>query len=267
MAVTPNDAIEERRRAIQNRRKAQKAKRRKAAFKRFLIFLSIATVVTLAILSLTVFFPAKKIIVESKNSAYSSEQIIKASGIEKGKNLWMTGFYAEDDIPVKLPFIAEAEVIRKFPSTIVIKTTPAKAVYAIKVKNDYYICDVGYKVLETKKELEKGLILISGAEVNKTKVGNKASFANTKKQDMLVKIFSLLKEKSITVNSVDVTELMEITVRVEDKFDVALGSSAHLNLKIAHLAGMLNEVDEDVRGSIDLSEYTPENGRGILTRE
>ena len=66
MAVTPNDAIEERRREIQNRRKAQKAKHRKAALKRFFVFLCIVAVITLAILSLTVFFPVEKITVESK---------------------------------------------------------------------------------------------------------------------------------------------------------------------------------------------------------
>ena len=267
MAVTPNNAIEERRREIQNRRKAQKAKRRKAALKRFFVFLCIVAVITLAILSLTVFFPVEKITVESKSSAYTNEQIIKASGIEKGKNLWMTGFNAEDNIPVKLPFIAEAEVIRKFPSTIIIKTKPAKAVYALSNKKDYYICDGDYKVLEIKKELNDGLILISGAQVNKTKVGNRASFADDKKQETLERIFALLTEKKINVNSVDIAELMEMKVRVEGKFDVHFGSSAHLDLKIAHLAGMLKKVDKDVRGSIDLSEYTPENDRGLLTRE
>ena len=79
--------------------------------------------------------------------------------------------------------------------------------------------------------------------------------------------FELLNGKKVKINSVDVSEVMEITVRVEDRFNVYLGSSAHIDLKISHLAGMLKEVDADTIGSIDLSEYTPENGRGILTRE
>lgn len=267
MAVTPNDAIEERRREIQKRRKAQKARRRKAALKRFLIFLCIVAVITLAVLSLTVFFPVEKITVESKESVYTNEQIIKASGIKKGENLWMTGFNAEKDIPIKLPFIAQAEVKRKFPSSIVIKTTPAKAVYNIVAKNDYYVCDGEYKVLEITKEPNASLMLISGVDINKPKAGNKVSFTDAKKQELLQKLFGLLTDKSIKVNSVDITELMEIKIRVENRFNVELGSSAHIDLKIAHLAGMLKEVDEDVIGSIDLTEYTPENGRGILTRE
>lgn len=267
MAVTPNNAIEERRREIQKKRKEQKIRRRKAALKRFLVFICIVAVITLAVLSLTVFFPVEKITVEAKNSVYTSEQIIKASGIKKGENLWMTGFNAEEKIPTLLPFVAKVEVKRKFPSSIIIKTTPAKAVYTLSFKNDYYVCDDEYKVLEVKKECDEKLVLISGAEVSETKAGNKITFTDEKKQEVLKKIFSFLAEKNIKYNSVDITQLMEMTVMVEDRFKVELGSSAHLNLKIAHLAGMLKNIDEDVRGSIDLSDYTPENNRGILTRE
>ena len=268
MAVTSDDAIEERRREIQSRRKAQKAKRRKAALKRFLIFLCVLAVITLAVLSLTVFFSIEKITVNSTSSVYTSDQIIKASGIKKGENLWMSGLSAEEDIPVKLPFIAQAEVIRKFPSSVIIKTEPAKAVYTFKLKNDYYVCDFEYKVLEVNNEVNNdSLILIYGAEFDKAKAGNKLSFSNDKKQQILMKVFELLNGKKVKINSVDVSEVMEITVRVEDRFNVYLGSSAHIDLKISHLAGMLKEVDADTIGSIDLSEYTPENGRGILTRE
>lgn len=267
MAVTPNDAIEERRREIQSRRKAQKAKRRKAALKRFFILLCILAVITLAVLSLTVFFPIEKITVNSTTSVYTSDQIIKASGIKIGENLWMSGLNAEEDIPIKLPFIAQAEVVRKFPSSVIIKTKPAKAVYILKDKNNYYSCDLEYKVLEVDKNVDDNLILISGAEFNKTKKGNKISFSNDKKQQILKHIFELLNGNKIKVNSVDISEIMEIKIRVENRFNVYLGSSAHIDLKISHLAGMLKEVDADVIGSIDLSDYSPENSRGILTRE
>lgn len=267
MAVNPNSAIEERRREIQRKRKIQKAKRRKAALKRFFVLLCVIAVLTIAILSLTVFFPVEKITVNAKDSVYTNEQIIKASGIKKGENLWMTGFSAEEDIPVKLPFISQAEVERKFPSSIVIKTTPAKPVYNIMAGNDYYVCDSKYKVLEITKAPNASVLLISGIEMNKAKTGNTITFTDEKKHQTLENLLLLLNEKSIKVNSVNVTELVDINVRVEGKFDVLLGSSAHIEAKVAHLAGMLQKVEKDVKGSIDLSDYTPENGRGILTRE
>ena len=267
MAITSNDAIEERRKEIQRRRKEQKLKRKKAAVRRLVIFVCILMVITLALLSLTVFFPVTKITVENNNTVYSAEQIIKASGVEKGKNLWMTGFNAEKDIPLKLPFISEAKVQRKFPSTVIITPTPAKAVYSVQYKNEYYLCDEEYKLLEIKKETDKNLISVVGIEPEKTKVGNKVVFKDEEKLKMLTVIIDGLKQKSITLNSLDVTELMEIMVRVESRFNVYFGSSAYLDMKIAHLSGMIKESEKDVVGSIDLTDYTPENGKGILTRE
>ena len=103
MANIDENALEERRRAIQNKRKAAKLRRRKILFKRLLIFVCVLAVITVAILSLTVFFPVEKITVDAQNSKYTSEQIIEASGIKKGENLWMTGLNAEENIPKNLP--------------------------------------------------------------------------------------------------------------------------------------------------------------------
>lgn len=267
MAVTPNDAIEERRREIQKKRNAAKAKRRKRFLKRLLIFLCIVAVIVLVILSLTVFFPIQKITVDSNSKIYTNEQIIEASGIKKGDNLWMSGLNAEESIPTKLPFISKAEVERKFPSSIVIKTELAKASYSFSVEKDYYICDSEYKVLEIKKEQNKNTILILGSGTSKTKAGNKLLFSDTKKSELMEKLVSGLKEKNINVNTIDIVEPMDMKIRVEGRFNVHLGSSAYFESKLSHLAGMLQKVEKDVKGSIDLSDYTPENGRGILTRE
>lgn len=267
MAITSNDAIEERRKEIQRRRKEQKLKRKKAAVRRLLILLSVLLVIILAILSLTVFFPVAKIMVENNNTIYTSEQIINASGAKKGKNLWMTGFNAEKDIPVKLPYVSEVKVKRSLSSTIVITATPAKAVYSVQNKNEHYICDGEYKLLEIKNQAEQDLIALVGIEPQKTKAGSKVAFNDEEKFNAINNLLSALEQKSITPNLIDVSELMEIKIRVENRFNVQLGSSAYLNMKISHLAGMLKGTDKDIVGSIDLTDYTPENGKGILTRE
>jgi cell division protein FtsQ len=267
MAVTPNNAIEERRREIEMKRKAKRAKQRKAALKRFFIFLCIAAVITLVILSFTVFFPVQKITVVSGSAVYTNQEIIKASGVKVGENLWMTGFSAEKDMPVKLPYVEKAEVQRKFPSTVVIKTTPAKAEYCFFVEKDFYICDKNYKVLEVKKEQDKNLVSVLGTDAQKTKAGRKISFTDPKKQETVEKIFAALKERSIAVNSVDVTKVVDIKFSIEGRLNVSFGSMAHFDSKLAHLAEMVKNSQKDVKASIDLSEYTPENGRAILKRE
>ncbi len=267
MANIDENALEERRRAIQNKRKAAKLRRRKILFKRLLIFVCVLAVITVAILSLTVFFPVEKITVDAQNSKYTSEQIIEASGIKKGENLWMTGLNAEENIPKNLPFISKAKIERRLPANIIIKTETAKAAYCFRYNKVFFLCDGEYKVLEKVKKSNSKLVLIVGAEVKEQNAGEKLLFENEDKQDLLETLLSLLNSKNIKINSVDITNNVDIKIRVEDRFNVLLGSSVHLEAKMYHLEGMLKNVDADTKGSIDLSDYTPENHRGILKRE
>ncbi|MEE1026915.1 MAG: FtsQ-type POTRA domain-containing protein [Acutalibacteraceae bacterium] len=267
MANINDSALEERRRAIQNKRKAAKLRRRKILLKRLLVLLCILAVITVAILSITVFFPIEKITVDAKTDKYTPEEIIKASGIEKGQNLWMAGLNAEEDIPKKLPLISKATIKRKLPANIIIQTENAKAVYCFKNNKVFFICDAEYKILEKVKKSNNKLIGIVGAEIGDNKAGEKLVFKSEDKQELLKTLLSLLKNKNIKISSVDITNNVDIKIGVEKRLNILLGSSVYLEAKIAHLAGMLEKVDKDTKGSIDLSDYTPENHRGILKRE
>lgn len=267
MAVTPNSAIEERRREIEKRRMAKRKKRRKAALKRFSIFLCIVAVATFVILSLTVFFPVKKISVIYNGTHYTEEQVIKASGIKKGENLWMTGSSAEEDLPLKLPFIESAEVERKFPSSITIKTKSAEPMFCFATKKDFYICDKNYKVLEIRKKGDNKLVYITGADIKTTTAGKKLSFVDPKKKDAIKKLVSKLKEKSLKLNSIDVSEIVDIKFRVENRLNVDLGSLAYFDGKISQLQEIVKNSQKDVQATLKLDSYDPENPKTMLKKE
>lgn len=266
MGYEKDDAFEARRREIMQKRKAAKARRRKAMMHRLLILFIIAAIIALAILSLTVFFPVKNITVKG-DVPYTSEEIIKASGIEKGKNLWMTGSDAEEDIPKSLPYIASAEVDRKFPSSVVITVKKANAVYCYKTEKEYLLCDAEGKVLETASKANEKLISVIGSTAKSTKAGNALSYEDDAKQTLVSKLITALNENSITVNSVDVTDNYDIILRVDGRFNVEFGSEGNASAKAAHLAEMIKKIDKDRAGSIDLSDYSPENSQGIFTQE
>ena len=134
------------------------------------------------------------------------------------------------------------------------------------VKNKFYVCDKNYKVLEVQKKQNKKLALIVGADIKKTEVGEKISFSESTKQETINTILSALKEKSVKINSLDVTELMDIKFRVEGRFDVELGSMAHFDGKIAQLAEMIKSAEKDTKGTVKLSDFTPENREIILKK-
>ena len=79
-------------------------KRKRRVRKSFLAIVFIFLLSLLAILSVTVLFPINKVTVESEKTVYSSNEIIKASGISEGENLLMlSSKNTEEKIITELP--------------------------------------------------------------------------------------------------------------------------------------------------------------------
>ena len=261
-----DEALEQRRKEIVAKRKASKKRQRAKSAKRLFILFIIAAIITLCVLSLTIFFPVKNITVKG-NSPYTTEQIIKASGITRGKNVFVTGLGAEDDICKKLPLIGSADISRNFSGNIVITVEKAKPNYCYASGNKFLLCDADDKVLEVLVTQPKDTVTVFGTTANNTKAGEKVTFKDAEKKQLFLDVIKILKDKKININSVNVEQKVEIALRVEGRFNVKLGSTAYLEAKINHLSGMIKQTEKDRVGTIDLSDYSPQKPTGILTRE
>ncbi len=263
-----DDDFEARKREIMRKRAAAKKKRQVAALRRGIIMLSIVLVIVLVILSLTVFFPIKSIKVTGNSVIYNSKQIIEASGITSGQNIFMSGLNAEENITTKLPYISSVEIQRDFPSSVIINVKMAKATVCYKTKSGkYLLCDGQNKVLEMLKTSPNNVPVFMGTNVSDTSAGKVVSFTNEDKIKIAERTKKLLTESSLKINLIDVTDLLDIKIKVEDRFHVKLGSSGNLDNKIAHLESMVTKMSKNRKGTIDLNDYSPENPRGIFVEE
>ena len=261
-----DDALEQRRKEIAAKRKASKKRQRAKAGKRVLILFIIAAIITFCVLSLTIFFPVKNIAVKG-DSPYTAQQIIKASGITKGKNTFVTGLGAEDNICKKLPYIGVAKVSRNLSGNIVITVEKAKPSHCYSSLNKYLLCDADDKVLEVLTKQPDDVLVYLGTTAKDTKAGSIVTFADEEKKQLFNQVVTVLNSKNIKVNMVNVEQKVEISLRVEGRFNVKLGSTAYLEAKVNHLYGMIKQSEKDRVGTIDLSDYSPQNPTGILTRE
>lgn len=92
--------------------------------------------VAAATLGATVFFQVETISVTG-NSRYTAEEIIAASGVELGDNMfWMRKSWVSGQITWKLPYISEVEIRRSLPSTLVVQVTEWSAAASILVYQD-----------------------------------------------------------------------------------------------------------------------------------
>lgn len=139
------------------RREHRAARRRSQRMRRriFYVALSLVVVIIGIVLSLTVFFNITKIQVEG-DTIYTEKEIIAASGIDIGDNLFLV---SRDSVRTsvfeKLPFAGTVEFSNKLPGTLKIKVHDTSVKCAIETKDGYILIDENAKVLATVDTLDE----------------------------------------------------------------------------------------------------------------
>ncbi len=248
---------------INKKREERRKKRAKQTLKRILLFFLVLAVLTLLVLSLTVFFPIKTIVVRSPEP-YTAEQIVEKSGIEKGKNIFLSGREAKEKITTELPFISDIEIKRKLPATIIIIGKKAVPFMCFETEKGYFVCDKNYKLLEVTSAPPENVASVKGCKFKNSKLGQSVVFDDGEMANSAQEILNILKEKDYAVSRLDVTDLANITFEIKDRFIVKLGSAANIENKLIHLDEIVKNINEGLTGSIDLSYWTDEDPRGIF---
>lgn len=219
-----------------------------------------------AILSLTVFFPIKNIDI-SGSSVYSSAELQKASGINIGDNLFVvSGAQVESSLKTRLPYVESIELKRKLPDTLIITVTDADkyACYSTDGKN-YLVSRSGW-VLEEIAEVPADVFAVIGANIS-CEVGSKAEFSEENSETLVNTIADSAETLGLKLNSVDIGSSVDLTLKVEGRFNVNLGTSNNLEEKLKHLKGMIKTMSEEQSGRINLSMWTANNPQGTFIPE
>ena len=247
------------------KRKNRQKKIRQRRAKVILAFLLICLIVTGVILSFTVLFPIKNI--TSKGSkVYKSNQIVNASGIKVGDNLFSASKKdALDELKAKLPFVENIEFERKFPDTLNIVVTDAKEFACYNIGENYYTVSESGWTLCKYDELPEQVIEIKAKGV-KCKVGSQIEFSDEKGDEVPKLIIQLLKQHEIPVNYVDVTSSLNLTAKVNNQFVVDFGTTTDLEYKVKHLKTMMEEIGEKATGNINLSVWNSQNTQGFFVQ-
>ena len=125
--------------------------------------LSFLIICAALVFGLSVFFRVSTIEVEG-NSLYTGEEIIEASGIEQGDNLFFINrFTAISRIFAKLPYVEKAVINRSLPNRLVIVVTESQAIACVAAEDGTWAIDRGCKLLSKVSGDElRGLIRIEG---------------------------------------------------------------------------------------------------------
>lgn len=247
----------------------KKKRRRRLKLKGIVIaFLTLLTVIALAVaLMLTVFFNVSAIKVTG-SSIYTENEIFIASGIMEGDNILRM---PKDDIEARieqaLPYVKKAEVLKSLPESVGIKVTPAEESMALQTEDSIYILDKDYKILRVANEVPEGMLRIKGIKSPTVTVGTDLLFSDMQQSRALTDLKAIGSDKGLNIGYIDISSLVDIKFTVDNRLFVKLGSYNYIDGKINHLVTMLKSVDENASASISLEDWAPDNKKAVLKYE
>ncbi|MBR6808538.1 MAG: FtsQ-type POTRA domain-containing protein [Clostridia bacterium] len=249
------EKLSEARREAGERRKFIKRKR---GLVLFLIILVLFVMMMLAVYKLV--FVVKNIEITG-NGKYSVEELLEASGIGEGVNLYsFRASSVENNITLNCPYIKSVEVDRTMPGDVKITVVEDKAVFYVDVFGEYKILSDNLRVLETlndTEEVPKGLIKLKLPQIKYAVTGRVITFAGEKRdrdiRDILQNMMNSPLAERVTL--VDVRDQFDITMVVDGKFKLVFGDDENVLYKLKTASKVLEDdmFKTDNKVKIDLT--------------
>lgn len=235
-------------------------KRRKRKIIEWFVFTALIFAAIFVAASLTVLFHIENISVEG-DTRYTAEEIIEASNVKTGDNLWRTSTKTvSGNVSTKLPYVLNVKLQRKIPSglTLVVKeTSPA---YAVRNSKRYTLIDEYDKVLEIKAKKTAGSLIIMGINVSDSQTeGHKLETELYENYSAAKNIFKSAEDNGIKLVKISVKDLNNISAVTSKKIRLDIGSSGQLDEKMKMAGEVIDKLTEEnslSEGAINLKSAT-----------
>lgn len=274
--------------AARNKRRRRRGRGRFGPLFKLLCALAVLVALTMGA---TVFFQVESVEVTG-NSRYTRDEVVQATGIQVGDNLFhMNKYQIADRVLEELPYSKELSIRRRLPSTIVITMSEWEGVAVVQapasgtvveeedaggqtapleVAGEDWIISVNGKLLEPAGEDVRG-ILITGITPIMPRAGTKLALPQVE-QPKLEGLLALMAEleKLEMMGQVSSIRLdsTQVVMRYMDRFNVEMPLNSDFNYKLRTLEAAVAEMEKklggETTGTFDLTQenytavYSPE---------
>ncbi len=224
------------------RRRRKNSRRRRNLKRLTLAVMCLLVVVTLGILSVTVFFNINDIKITG-DTRYTSAEILKATGLEKGDNMYLiSDKKLETKVAQKLPYINSITVKRVLPDKIELTVSQAEPDYAFEVSEGYLITSE-YKALEVVEAVDKSVALVN-CNVADYDIGEKIDLGDN--DELFGKIKSAIESTGIEkITYMDFSNPSKIILKYDGRLTLELGSADNLETKFKKALQIIPSVEKD----------------------
>ncbi len=216
-----------------------------------LVFIAIATAVFLKVSKVTI----------SGNSRYSDKQIRSLVPIAVGDNMFSFDAESiEQAICDKYPYVDSVEIKRDLPTTVEVIVKEEKPYYLSEIAGEQYVLSADLKVLERLEDeqgIDTELTSLSLNNVRRCIVGDELEFVDKRTYDAILSLYENFTANYIDdkVLGVDVRSRFDIYINYDNRFEVYLGDIDSIDIKIRFLVGIIDELEPDATGTIDVSNH------------
>lgn len=242
--------------AIENAKRARnRRKRREVALTVLLIsVMVIAGVIVVYLL----FFKVKDVTVEGDVSFYSPEEIIKAADIGEEHLFSFRESITERSVMLSCPLIDSVDVVRKIPSTVVLKITEQTPRFYCDFYGESYTLTSTLRVAEKAGDTE-GKARLRLPPVKSVLVGETPEFKGLRNDRYIYEVTEALMESALAdrITRLDLTEKFNIRTVVDKQYLIVFGESDEIKDKVEHAVQILaDEMFRDNKNKyrIDCSE-------------
>lgn len=248
--------------------------RRRAILRRRWLLLAAASVAVLATL---MFFGYKFIFVVRSitvNGAgtYTTEQILEASGISEGMNLYsFRASTVEKNITLRCPYIGNVEVDRDIPNRMTITVEEESPMYYAVVFGEYKLLSQNLRVLDevpSKEDVPEGVIKLKLPAVSYSVEGRVIKFADEKRERSVRSVLTIAADSGIRekLTMIDLRDQFDMSMVCSGKQKLMVGNEADLEYKLKIAEKILeNEMFEsDSKYKID---FTVDGKTGVVPDE
>ncbi len=240
------------------RRNRRNRRRRRGSFAFLYKMLCLVLIVGAIVAAMAVFFKADEIEITG-NSRYSTQEVLDASGLENGDNLFLLNKYdVAEKINAALPYVEAVRIHRRLPATLCIAVQECTCSVSIQQDSTAWIlCDSGKIVDGVKPEMAEETTKVSGVTLVDPQIGAQIVADETTeaaRQQLLV-ILQQLRTKNMLADTQEIhlEEASVITVRYLDRFDVEFLWGADFDYKLSFLQAVVKKMEYNERGTLKLT--------------
>ncbi|NCB62947.1 MAG: FtsQ-type POTRA domain-containing protein [Clostridia bacterium] len=245
--------------AMAARRSNKRRRKQGGRFGGLYKLMSFFIILVVIVVGCVVFFRVEEITVVGQ-SQYTVQEVIDASGIEKGDNLFgVNKIQSTKRILASLPYVDEVNIRRVLPDGLILSVTECVPAALIRGENSWWVADSKGKLLEeTTASARAGLATVTGITALLPATGTRLAVnaEESAKLQALLDVMSAFSERGMAdkVSAVDLTGNANLTLTYDGRFQVKLPLSTNFPRMARALEEVVTKLQPNEKGTILMTQ-------------